>query len=334
MNYQWIKIRHKLLRSPKLFILMRELAISQAEAVGLFVMALAIFDEHSEDGLLKNTTPDVLDSMVGKEGFTELISRDFIGWIDITEEGIRIKDWDKHNSVEAKKKAIQSKRNKLKREHPVFEPKQTKAAPKQDLFDDLEPATNTRSMIREVAEERKQAKSDAKKVLEWVNEIGGKNYKPRETHLKFIEDRLRTKDVTLEGVRQMLEHKWSKWKGTDQEQYWRPQTLFNKTKFEQYYDEKDFVSKAKESTVDSWEKVVHIEPDGTGIEQHESWEHFGKPVWGKIRSDYDPNDENGLFYFNFLFSEFKIDEEAYTQRILRERAEKEQQNDNNIGEEN
>lgn len=333
MNYQWIKIRHKLLRSPKLFILMRELAISQAEAVGLFVMALAIFDEHSEDGLLKNTTPDVLDSMVGKEGFTELISRDFIGWIDITEEGIRIKDWDKHNSVEAKKKAIQSKRNKLKREHPVFEPKQTRSAPKQDLFDDLEPATNTRSMIREVAEERKQAKSDAKKVLEWVNEIGGKNYKPRETHLKFIEDRLRTKDVTLEGVRQMLEHKWSKWKGTSQEQYWRPQTLFNKTKFEQYYDEKDFSTKSSIEPEDS-EPKIHIEPDGTGAEKHEYWRTYGEPYAGKIRSDFAPDDKRNLFRFDFLFTEFPIDEKAWTERILRERAEKEQQNDNNIGEEN
>ena len=65
-----------------------------------------------------------------------------------------------------------------------------------------------------------------------------------DTNLKFIE--LRIKDLHVEEYPDMKPEEWCyaiidkkvfKWKGTDWEQYLRPSTLFNKTKFEEYLSE-------------------------------------------------------------------------------------------------
>lgn len=304
MNYQWIKIRHKLLRSPKLFIVMRELGLKKAEAIGSFVMALAVFDEHSEDGLIKNTTPDILDGMIEQPGLTEVLARPDIGWIEITDEGIRILDWDKHNSVEAKKKAVLAKRNKIVRERK-----------QQELVDDPEPRS-TRSMIRQVAEGIQGNKDDAKKVLQWVNEIkGGKPFTESDVHLDFIASRLKEKGVTMQGVRKMLEYKWRDVAGTEMQKYFRPSTLFNKTKFATYYDEKDFDQSENNSAPEPEE--YRCQPDGIGVEKHPDY-ITKKIVNGKIREDLIGNAAL-LYTFDLFLKKFHIDEDLYTARIKRER---------------
>lgn len=304
MNYQWIKIRHKLLRSPKLYIAMRELGLTKAEVIGFFVMALAVFDEHSEDGLIKNTTPDILDGMIEQPGITEVLARPDIGWIEITDEGIRILDWDKHNSFEAKKKAVLSKRRKLKQKQPQ-EPQ-------------LEEVSHSgiRGIHREVAKESQSKKDDARQVLNWVNEIkGGKPFTDNEVNLDFIIGRLKQKGVTMEGVRKMLEYKWRDVAGTEFEKYFRPATLFNKTKFATYYDEKDF-EQAKNNSTPEYEEY-RCQPDGTGVENCEGYVSK-KAVDGSLREDLEPGTLRYKVFEQFL-AKFHIDEALYTARIKRER---------------
>ena len=305
MNYQWIKIRHKLLRSPKLFIAMRELGLTKAEVIGFFVMALAVFDEHGEDGLIKNTTPDILDGMIEQPGITEVLARPDIGWIEITDEGIRILDWDKHNSVEAKKKAVLAKRNKIARNQ------------KKEIQPEPDPENRgTRSTIRQVAEGIQSNKDDARKVLRWVNEIkGGNPFSESEVHLDFIASRLKEKGVTMEGIRKMLEYKWRDFAGTEMQKYFRPSTLFNKTKFATYYDEKDFDQSENNSPPEPEE--YRCQPDGTGVEKHPDY-ITKKIVNGKLREELIGNPAL-LYTFDLFIKKFHIDESLYTARIKRER---------------
>lgn len=79
----------------------------------------------------------------------------------------------------------------------------------------------------------------ARAVLEHLNAATGRPFRAVPTNLKLITARLAEDGVTFEGVKTMIDRQVLRWKGTDQEEYLRPETLFGKTKFESYYASKD-----------------------------------------------------------------------------------------------
>lgn len=79
--------------------------------------------------------------------------------------------------------------------------------------------------------------ADAVQVLQFLNEKTGKAYRPVDTNLEFIAARL-DEGYTVAEMRKVIVRKCDKWKGDElMEQYLRPATLFNKTKFAQYSGE-------------------------------------------------------------------------------------------------
>ena len=76
-------------------------------------------------------------------------------------------------------------------------------------------------------------------ILAYLNEKTGKHYRETETNLGFIGERLSEEGVTADGVRQMIDRQSKKWAGSNMEDYMRPETLFNKTKFDGYYAARD-----------------------------------------------------------------------------------------------
>lgn len=76
---------------------------------------------------------------------------------------------------------------------------------------------------------------DSRAVLHWLNETSGRHFRELDSNLSVISARLGEPEVTLEGVRLMIERQCRKWKGTDKEDYLTPATLFGKEKFDNYY---------------------------------------------------------------------------------------------------
>lgn len=81
--------------------------------------------------------------------------------------------------------------------------------------------------------------TNSRVILHFLNETTGSHFRESESSLAPINARLKEKDVTLEGVKQMIARQHSLWKGTKFEEYLRPSTLFGKEKFNQYYAAKD-----------------------------------------------------------------------------------------------
>lgn len=69
-------------------------------------------------------------------------------------------------------------------------------------------------------------------VLSYLNEKAGTRYRAVESNMKFIRGRL--KDYTLDDLKSVVDKKVAEWKGTNMQQYLRPETLFSPTKFENY----------------------------------------------------------------------------------------------------
>lgn len=80
---------------------------------------------------------------------------------------------------------------------------------------------------------------DVFEVLKFLNETAGKGFREVEASLNFIAARLKEPGVNLEGVKKMVKRQCILWTGTKMQDYLRPETLFNQTKFNSYYAAKD-----------------------------------------------------------------------------------------------
>lgn len=82
-----------------------------------------------------------------------------------------------------------------------------------------------------------ELKKQAIEILEFLNEKTGKAFRPVDTNLKFIISRLKS-GAQVEDCRAVIAKKYREWKGDPvMVDYVRPATLFNATKFEQYFGE-------------------------------------------------------------------------------------------------
>lgn len=81
----------------------------------------------------------------------------------------------------------------------------------------------------------------AREVIDHLNSVCGRNFQPVEANRKFIRARLSDPDAPadVETLKRVIDHKANEWRGTDQEKYLRPETLFNATKYAQYVGQLD-----------------------------------------------------------------------------------------------
>lgn len=92
-----------------------------------------------------------------------------------------------------------------------------------------------RERVREEVEKESMSgkPDDAAEILDFLNARTGRSYKPVKANLEKIEARLK-EGSTPEEIKQVVSRKCQEWMGTKMEQYLRPDTLFNATKFNQY----------------------------------------------------------------------------------------------------
>jgi uncharacterized phage protein (TIGR02220 family) len=103
---------------------------------------------------------------------------------------------------------------------------------------------------------------ESRAVLHFLNEQSGHHYRETSTNLGFIQERLNEDGVDIDGVRQMISRQSMLWKDDPRmARYLRPETLFNKTKFDSYYAMKDLpanIEKATDSTAPPLWKQIQI----------------------------------------------------------------------------
>lgn len=66
------------------------------------------FDQHTLDGNAAGVTSALLDRIVGVTGFAQAVAN--VKWLTITEDGITLTNFDKHNGETAKQRALTAKR--------------------------------------------------------------------------------------------------------------------------------------------------------------------------------------------------------------------------------
>jgi uncharacterized phage protein (TIGR02220 family) len=80
-----------------------------------------------------------------------------------------------------------------------------------------------------------KAPDESVDVLLYLNAKTNRSFRPTDINLGFITSRLSEDGVTVGGIKEMIDRQCQLWKGTDMAEYLRPETLFNRTKFDSYY---------------------------------------------------------------------------------------------------
>ena len=84
-----------------------------------------------------------------------------------------------------------------------------------------------------------ELKEQSEAVLAYLSEKTGRSMRMTPSRLSSLVARLCEVDGDVAGVRKMIDRQCALWKGTDMEQYLRPDTLFRASKFMSYYETRD-----------------------------------------------------------------------------------------------
>lgn len=113
MAGDWIKMAVGLHEKPEVIAIATETSKNRFDVVGRLHRLWGWFDQHSSNGHAKSVTPVTVDELVGCDGFaTALIN---VGWLVVTNDGISMPNFDRHNGQSAKKRAENTERKRKSR---------------------------------------------------------------------------------------------------------------------------------------------------------------------------------------------------------------------------
>lgn len=114
MAGDWIKMRSDLLTHPKVVRIASALKADKLRVIGGLHATWCLFDVHSTDGVMEGYSPEVLDSHLGWDGFSEAMIS--VKWLENTGESLATPRFDEHNGQSAKRRATEAERKRLARE--------------------------------------------------------------------------------------------------------------------------------------------------------------------------------------------------------------------------
>ncbi len=108
MAGDWIKMRVDLRDDPSVFKLADRLGIDELHVVGCLYSFWAWCDKHAVDGHVDGATSRLIDKVSTVTGFADAMSE--VGWLNVTESGIEIPHFERHNGESAKERGLKNAR--------------------------------------------------------------------------------------------------------------------------------------------------------------------------------------------------------------------------------
>lgn len=117
MAGDWIKMRCELQSHPKIVRILSITKSDKFRVVGGLHAVWSVFDAHSKDGTLVGYTPELMDHVIGWDGFSGAMVS--VGWLRFDDTGtLMLPEFDEHNSKSAKRRAEDQKRKRNERNSP------------------------------------------------------------------------------------------------------------------------------------------------------------------------------------------------------------------------
>lgn len=110
MAGDWIKMRTELQSHPKVVRILSATRADKFRVIGGLHAVWGVFDAHSSDGILAGYTPELMDHIIGWDGFSAAMLA--VGWLEFDGQLLVLPEFDEHNSQSAKRRAEDQKRKR------------------------------------------------------------------------------------------------------------------------------------------------------------------------------------------------------------------------------
>ncbi len=109
MAGEWLKFDCSLPEKPETLAITVAMGWDDPDlTVGKLMRLFRWFDQHTVDGNAGGVTPALLDRLIGAPGFVQAVSKS--GWLVVSDTGLTLHNFDRHNGVTAKTRAQTAKR--------------------------------------------------------------------------------------------------------------------------------------------------------------------------------------------------------------------------------
>lgn len=109
MAGEWLKFECSLPEKPETLAITVAMGWDDPDlTVGKLMRLFRWFDQHTVDGNAPGVTPALLDRLIGVTGFVQAVAN--AGWMSITDGGLALNHFDRHNGMTAKNRAQTAKR--------------------------------------------------------------------------------------------------------------------------------------------------------------------------------------------------------------------------------
>lgn len=229
MAGDWIKMEVSTPDKPEVFAITAKMGWDDPDlTVGKLFRVWRWFDQQTVDGNARGVTAALLDRIAGVTGFANAMKS--VGWLTENEGGLSLPNFEKHCGKTAKKRAQTANR--------VAEHRANAGSSCSNAGGNAPSVTSALAREEKRREEEKpmSGKPDPDSpqgLLAYLNAKTGRRYRPVDTNLALIRDRLKT--ATPDEIRAVIDSQCAKWgNNPDMAEYLRPETLFRARKFESY----------------------------------------------------------------------------------------------------
>jgi hypothetical protein len=108
MAGEWLKFDKATLDKPEVLAIASAMECDPDLVVGKLLRMWSWFDTHTENGNARGVTLALLDSILRVTGFAENVQK--VGWLVVSDSGIRLPNFDRHCGETAKQRALTAKR--------------------------------------------------------------------------------------------------------------------------------------------------------------------------------------------------------------------------------
>ena len=235
-DVKWIKITTDVFDDEKILLIETLPEADSIIVIWFKLLCLAGKQNNSGVFMMNNQIP-YTDKMLAtifrrKEATVQLALQTFeqFGMIEIVDGVITIPNWGKHQNLDQ----IENKKAYMKNYMKEYREKQKALVCKTNS------KTNSKTNVRQAdkdIDKNENKNNNINIIVDYLNQKVGTSYRPNSKNtVKHINARL-TDGFTVDDFKTVIDKKCEEWKGTDMEQYLRPETLFG-TKFESYLNAK------------------------------------------------------------------------------------------------
>lgn len=113
MAGDWVKFEIDTFEKPEVIKMADDLGIPEEHVAGCLLKVWCWFDKQSRDGHVNSVTEKYIDRVTSVTGFAQAMQD--VGWLILSDEGLTLPNFDKHNGNSAKSRALTTERKRKER---------------------------------------------------------------------------------------------------------------------------------------------------------------------------------------------------------------------------